>query len=154
MFQLINTILIGLTSGAIYSLMAMAIVLVWRSTRVINFAQAGQAILSTYIGYIVISHTDNYWLALPVALVAGGFIGGVVDIQFARLAKRLLERKITLKLDEKARDWLAEHGYDPLYGARPLKRIMQKEIQDKDEKTIVEAQRLFAIELFHRRAAS
>jgi branched-chain amino acid transport system permease protein len=51
MYQFINTILIGITSGAIYSLMATALVLVWRSARVVNFAQAGQALLSTYIGY-------------------------------------------------------------------------------------------------------
>ena len=58
-------------------------------------------------------------------------MAGIVDIQIARLAKRLEERKITLVLDEKARDWLAETGYDPMYGARPLKRIIQKELQDK-----------------------
>ena len=50
----IDTLLIGLSSGAIYALMALALVLVWRSTRVVNFAQAGQAILSTYLGYEVI----------------------------------------------------------------------------------------------------
>ena len=58
-------------------------------------------------------------------------MAGIVDIQIARLAKRLEERKITLILDETARDYLAEKGYDPMYGARPLKRIIQKELQDK-----------------------
>ena len=61
----------------------------WRSTRVVNFAQAGQAILSTYIGYEVISRTNNYWLALPVALVAGAVIGALVDALLIRsLTKR------------------------------------------------------------------
>lgn len=54
----------------------------------------------------------------------------IVDIQLSGLQKRLNERKITLKLDEAARLWLAEKGYDPSYGARPLKRVIQKYIQD------------------------
>jgi ATP-dependent Clp protease ATP-binding subunit ClpB len=58
-------------------------------------------------------------------------MAGIVDIQLERLKKRLEERKITLILDENARDYLAEKGYDPVYGARPLKRIIQKELQDK-----------------------
>ncbi len=55
----------------------------------------------------------------------------IVDIQIAQLVKRLADRHITLKLDEKARDWLAKEGYDPAYGARPLKRVIQKEVQDR-----------------------
>ncbi|MEQ1789677.1 MAG: ATP-dependent chaperone ClpB [Rickettsiales bacterium] len=58
-------------------------------------------------------------------------MAGIVDIQISRLLKRLEERHITLKLDDKARDFLSEAGYDPMYGARPLKRIIQKELQDK-----------------------
>jgi len=58
-------------------------------------------------------------------------MGAIVDIQVANLIKRLGERKITLDLDDAARDWLAEQGYDPMYGARPLKRVIQKELQDK-----------------------
>jgi len=57
-------------------------------------------------------------------------MGRIVDIQIGRLQKLLDERKITLMLDPKARDWLAEKGYDPAYGARPLKRVIQKEVQD------------------------
>ncbi len=55
----------------------------------------------------------------------------IVDIQITGLAKRLSERHITLTLDDKARDWLAEAGYDPMYGARPLKRVIQRELQNK-----------------------
>ncbi len=58
-------------------------------------------------------------------------MASIVDIQLSRLEKRLAERNITLVLDEKAREWLADAGYDPMYGARPLKRIIQKELQDK-----------------------
>jgi ATP-dependent Clp protease ATP-binding subunit ClpB len=57
-------------------------------------------------------------------------MGSIVDIQMKRLAKLLEERKITIALDAKARDWLAEKGYDPAYGARPLKRAIQKAVQD------------------------
>ena len=57
-------------------------------------------------------------------------MGRIVDIQMVRLAKLLEDRKITLQLDAKARDWLAEKGYDPAYGARPLKRAIQKAVQD------------------------
>ena len=54
----------------------------------------------------------------------------IVDIQIARLAKLLADRKITLSLDDKARSWLGDKGYDPVYGARPLKRVIQKSLQD------------------------
>jgi len=57
-------------------------------------------------------------------------MGAIVDIQLKRLQKLLDERKITLDLDESARLWLADKGYDPTYGARPLKRVIQREVQD------------------------
>jgi ATP-dependent Clp protease ATP-binding subunit ClpB len=57
-------------------------------------------------------------------------MGAIVDIQFKRLEKLLEDRKITLKLSEAGRAWLAEKGYDPAYGARPLKRVIQKNVQD------------------------
>lgn len=85
MTRFLNTILVGISGGSIFSLMALALVLVWRSTRVVNFAQAGQAILSTYIGYVVITHTDNYWIAFPVAVITGAVIGALVDILLIRI---------------------------------------------------------------------
>ena len=57
-------------------------------------------------------------------------MGAIVDIQFARLAKLLEDRKITIELHPEAREWLASKGYDPGYGARPLKRVIQKNVQD------------------------
>jgi len=57
-------------------------------------------------------------------------MGRIVDIQMVRLSELLEDRKITIQLDAKARDWLAEKGYDPAYGARPLKRAIQKAVQD------------------------
>ena len=57
-------------------------------------------------------------------------MGKIVDIQIARLQKLLADRKITVELDDKARTWLANRGYDPAYGARPLKRVIQRHVQD------------------------
>ncbi|MEJ0095495.1 MAG: ATP-dependent chaperone ClpB [Methylocella sp.] len=57
-------------------------------------------------------------------------MGAIVEIQLQRLAKLLEDRKITLELTPEARAWLAEKGYDPAYGARPLKRVIQKNVQD------------------------
>jgi ATP-dependent Clp protease ATP-binding subunit ClpB len=57
-------------------------------------------------------------------------MGRIVDIQMGRLQKLLDERKIAIVLDPSARDWLAEKGWDPAYGARPLKRVIQKAMQD------------------------
>jgi ATP-dependent Clp protease ATP-binding subunit ClpB len=54
----------------------------------------------------------------------------IVDIQMARLARRLADRKITIAVEDSARKWLAEKGWDPAYGARPLKRVIQKSVQD------------------------
>ena len=56
---------------------------------------------------------------------------GIVDIQLARLDRRLAARDIVLSLDEAARTWLADEGYDPVFGARPLKRVIQRSLQDR-----------------------
>ena len=60
-----------------------------------------------------------------------GDMDGIVDIQLARLERRLAARKITLDLDDGARKWLADEGYDPVFGARPLKRVIQRALQDQ-----------------------
>ena len=57
-------------------------------------------------------------------------MSGIVDIQLGRLLKRLASRKIALELDEGARKWLADEGYDPVFGARPLKRVIQRALQN------------------------
>jgi ATP-dependent Clp protease ATP-binding subunit ClpB len=54
----------------------------------------------------------------------------IVDIQIGRLSQLLADRKITITLDEAARHWLGNAGYDPVYGARPLKRVIQRRLQD------------------------
>jgi ATP-dependent Clp protease ATP-binding subunit ClpB len=62
--------------------------------------------------------------------LARGDMAAIVDIQLARLRKLLADKQITLDLDASAREWLAEAGYDPTYGARPLKRVIQRSLQD------------------------
>ena len=57
-------------------------------------------------------------------------MAGIVDIQLARLRRMLADRKITLDIDKAGREWLAEAGYDPVYGARPLKRAIQNHLQN------------------------
>jgi ATP-dependent Clp protease ATP-binding subunit ClpB len=55
----------------------------------------------------------------------------IVDIQLAILAKRLADRRLDLEVTDPAREWLAERGYDPAFGARPLRRVIQREIGDR-----------------------
>jgi len=84
MIKLITAILTALTTGAIYALMSTALVLVWRSTRIINFAQAGQAVLSTYIGYEVTVRTGSFWVGVVAAMIFGALLGAVIDRFFMR----------------------------------------------------------------------
>lgn len=58
-------------------------------------------------------------------------MGSIVDVQIKYLIDMLSERHISLNLDKKAKEWLADKGYDPMYGARPLKRVIQQELQNK-----------------------
>jgi branched-chain amino acid transport system permease protein len=95
--QFTTAVLTSLSSGAIYALMSIALVLVWRSTRVVNFAQAGQAVLTTYIGYEVIQRTGSYWIALVAAIVSGALIGAFIDRFFMRpIFKRVTSGPIVL----------------------------------------------------------
>jgi len=64
-------------------------------------------------------------------------LGHVVDLQVKRLAERLAERRITLEVTPAAREWLAIEGYDPAYGARPLRRLVQKQIGDRLAKALL-----------------
>ena len=63
---------------------------------------------------------------------------GIVAIQLERLRKLLADRKITLEVDAAASAWLANTGYDPVYGARPLKRVIQRELQNPLAQQILE----------------
>jgi branched-chain amino acid transport system permease protein len=84
MIQFMNMLLIGIGAGSIYALMAIAMVLVWRSTRVMNFAQAGMALLSTYIGFELVQKTGNFWIALPLAMILGALFSALIEILLIR----------------------------------------------------------------------
>jgi branched-chain amino acid transport system permease protein len=94
MFQFVNTLLIGITAGSIYALMAIAIVLVWRSTRVINFAQGGLALASSFVGAAVLEKTGSFWVSLPIAMIAGAIFSAGIEFFFLRpLLKRSGEKE-------------------------------------------------------------
>ena len=84
MNQFITAVLTSLSSGAIYALMSISLVLVWRSTRVVNFAQAGQAVLTTFIGYEVTVRSGSYWIGLVAAVISGAVVGAIIDRFFMR----------------------------------------------------------------------
>lgn len=97
MNQFITAVLTSLSTGAIYALMSIALVLVWRSTRVINFAQAGQAIFTTYIGYEVTIRSGSYWVGLIAAILSGALLGAAIDRFFMRpIFKRVTSGPIVM----------------------------------------------------------
>ncbi len=71
--------LIGISAGMIYAALALALVLIWRATHVVNFAQGAMAMTTTYIALGVIQLTDNYWLGFVVALVVGLVMGAIAE---------------------------------------------------------------------------
>jgi branched-chain amino acid transport system permease protein len=84
MHKFINFTLDGFTSGMIYAALAMALVLIWRATRIVNFAQGAMAMLTTYIAFSITNHGGNYWLAFFVALASGLIIGALVERTLVR----------------------------------------------------------------------
>jgi branched-chain amino acid transport system permease protein len=79
MQQFVNTTLTGIGQGAIYAAFALALVLIWRSTRVVNFAQGAMAMFTTYLALVVIERGAPYWVALLVALAGGLVLGAGVE---------------------------------------------------------------------------
>jgi branched-chain amino acid transport system permease protein len=77
--QFLTTALTGLTLGMVYAAFALALVLIWRSTRIVNFAQAPMAMITTYVALVVIDAGYSYWIGFAVALVAGLVLGAVVE---------------------------------------------------------------------------
>src|SRR3954470_15650615 len=69
----------GLSRGAVYAAFALALVLIWRATRIVNFAQGAMAVATAYAGYSVAAATGSYWLGFVVALVAGLLLGAAVE---------------------------------------------------------------------------
>src|SRR5690242_17785024 len=89
MAEFIEFTLGGISTGMIYAAIALSLVLIWRGTRVLNFAQGGMAMFTTYLALLIVSHTGNYWLAFLVALASGLVLGSVVE----RLVVRPVESR-------------------------------------------------------------
>jgi branched-chain amino acid transport system permease protein len=77
--RFIDLTLNGISTGAVYSAVALALVIIWRSTRIVNFAQGGMLMITTFIAYSVISSGGSYWLGFAVALASGLAIGAIVE---------------------------------------------------------------------------
>lgn len=89
MVQFVDLTLGGLAAGAVYAAVALALVLIWRATRIVNFAQGGMLMITTFLAFTVIDNGGSYWLALAVAVLAGLVLGAVVE----RLVVRPVENK-------------------------------------------------------------
>src|SRR5207247_1237547 len=77
----------GVSFGMIYAAVALSLVLIWRGTRLLNYAQGGMAMITTYIAIEVIYHTGSYWAGFVVALVAGVMLGAVCQLTIIRAAE-------------------------------------------------------------------
>ena len=84
MTQFINLTLSGISSGAIYAAVALALVLIWRATRIVNFAQGAMLMFTTFLAAIVIEAGNPYWVGLLVALASGLVLGAVVEVVLIR----------------------------------------------------------------------
>ena len=88
MNQFLDMLMIGVSAASIYSLMAISMVLVWRSTRVVNFAQAGMALLSAYVGYELVARVGNFWIALPLAMILGAAFSAFIEFVLMRTLQK------------------------------------------------------------------
>ncbi|MDT7544774.1 MAG: branched-chain amino acid transport system permease protein, partial [Actinomycetota bacterium] len=79
MARFLSVTLGGLSGGMVYAAVALSLVLIWRATRVLNFAQGAMAMFTAYLGYKVIEHGSSYWVALVVALATGLVMGALVE---------------------------------------------------------------------------
>jgi branched-chain amino acid transport system permease protein len=79
MLRFVNLTLAGITDGMVFAAVALALVLIWRATRIVNFAQGGMLMFTTFLAWSVVQHGGSYWLALAVALASGLLLGAVVE---------------------------------------------------------------------------
>jgi branched-chain amino acid transport system permease protein len=77
--EFINLTVSGLAEGAVFAAFALALVLIWRATRVVNFSQGAMAVASAYIAYSVTNATNSYWLGLLAAIASGAVLGVLVE---------------------------------------------------------------------------
>ncbi|SFS91413.1 ATP-dependent Clp protease ATP-binding subunit ClpB [Sulfitobacter marinus] len=95
-----------------------------------DMAQAKRDVMDAVRGHFRPEFLNRLDETIIFDRLARADMNGIVDIQISRLLKRLAGRKIDLQLDDDARQWLADEGYDPVFGARPLKRVIQRALQD------------------------
>ena len=69
----------GVSSGMVYAAIGLSLVLIWRATRILNYAQGGMAMFTTYLAFEVTSHTGSYWAGFAAALLAGLLLGGLIE---------------------------------------------------------------------------
>lgn len=86
MVEFLQFTLSGISFGLIYAALALSLVLIWRGTRLLNFAQGGMAMFTTYIALEVVHHTGSYWAGFVVALAAGIALGAVAEATIVRPA--------------------------------------------------------------------
>ncbi|HEX3924666.1 MAG TPA: branched-chain amino acid ABC transporter permease, partial [Streptosporangiaceae bacterium] len=79
MQEFIEFTLGGIAIGMIYAAIALSLVLIWRGTRVLNYSQGGMAMFTTYVAWVVIKDTGNYWLGFVLALAAGLVLGAILE---------------------------------------------------------------------------
>ena len=84
MDEFLNLTLSGVTSGTVFATVALALVLIWRSTRIVNFAQGAMLMLTTFLAWTVVQHGGSYWLALAVALGSGLVLGAIIELTVIR----------------------------------------------------------------------
>lgn len=79
MVRFVNLTLAGITSGMVFATVALALVLIWRSTRIVNFAQGGMLMVTTFLAWTVVDAGGSYWVALAAALASGLVLGAVIE---------------------------------------------------------------------------
>ncbi|HEY3648367.1 MAG TPA: branched-chain amino acid ABC transporter permease [Streptosporangiaceae bacterium] len=84
MVEFLQFTLSGVSFGMIYAAVALSLVLIWRGTRLLNYAQGGMAMITTYVAIEVIYHTGSYWAGFVVALAAGAVLGAVCQLTIIR----------------------------------------------------------------------
>ena len=77
--RIVSDVLSGLTNGVLYGLVALSLVLVWRSTRILNFAQGAMPMFATYLGMGLLSYHFGYWACVAISIVAGFAVGGITE---------------------------------------------------------------------------
>ena len=92
----LNALFSGGSRGAIYALVALGLVLVWRGAGLINFAQMGQAMFSAYVASTLIAQGKNYWIAFFAALIVGALLGAAIDAVGKAWLRDALFNKTTL----------------------------------------------------------